>query len=64
MGKNVWKGGPRSSRSYTTDYHRQSKQLHEKRQQKKGKHGVTKVRPHYRKTKRGSTKVRYHKRRY
>ena len=53
--KNVWKGGPRSSRSYTMDYHRQSKE------EGPGVKGV--VRPHYRKKpKGGSTKVKYHRR--
>jgi len=60
--KKVWKGGPRSRRSFVMDYHRQSNEEHE--QGKKGKRGVTSVRPHYRKTKRGSTKVQHHKRRY
>ena len=60
--KKVWKGGPRSSRSYTMDMHRQSKEPWE--QGKVGKRGVTSVRPHYRKKKRGgSTKVKHHRRR-
>ena len=62
--KKVWKGGPRSRRSYIQDFHRQSEEPWEKKQQKKGKRGVTSVRPHYRKTKRGSTNVAPHKRRY
>lgn len=64
MVKRRWRGGPKSSRSYTTDYHRQSSQSWERKQQKKGKYGVTSVRPHYRKTKKGSTKVKHHKRRF
>ena len=65
MRRKTWKGGPRSRRSYIMDYHRQSEQTHEQSQQKKGRYGVTSVRPHYRKTKRGrTTKVKYHKRRY
>ncbi len=59
-----WKGGPKSRRAYISDYHQQSEEPWEQRQQKKGKHGVTSVKPHYRKTKRGSTKVKHHKRRY
>lgn len=62
--RKVWKGGPRSKRAYSMDYHRQSKQPWEKRRKMKGKRGVTSVTPHYRKTKRGSTKVKHHKRRY
>ena len=62
--RKVWKGGPRSRRGYISDYHKQSEEPHEISQQKKGKRGVTSVRPHYRKTRRGSTKVRHHKRRY
>jgi hypothetical protein len=62
MGKR-WKGGPRSRRSYISDYHRQSTQPHEIRQQKKGKRGVTSVRPHYRKVKGRHTKVKHHRRR-
>lgn len=59
-----WRGGPRSSRSYTMDMHRQSMEPHEVRQQKKGKRGITSVRPHYRKVRKGSTKVMSHKRRF
>jgi hypothetical protein len=63
--RKVWKGGPRSKRSYVMDYHRQSSEPHELRQQKKGKRGVTKVRPHYRKVgKNKSTKVKPHRRRF
>lgn len=59
--RKVWKGGPRSRRSFVMDYHRQSKETHEVAQQKKKKGSV---RPHYRKKKRGgSTKVHGHKRR-
>jgi len=59
-----WKGGPRSRRSYVMDYHRQSKQKHEITQQRKGRRGVTSVRPHYRKVRGRHTKVKSHRRRY
>lgn len=60
MNKNLWKGGPRSQRSYVMDYHRQSEEPWENKD--KGRKGIANVSPHYRKTKKGSTKVRFHKR--
>lgn len=63
MTDHIWRGGPRSSKSYKMDYYRQSSEPHEAG--KKGAHGVTSVRPHYRTSKRGrSTTVNSHKRRY
>lgn len=63
--KKVWRGGPRSRRSYIMDYHRQSQEPHEVSQQKRGKRGITSVRPHYRSIGNGkSTKVKHHRRRF